>query len=382
MDNTVRIWTLLSKMERDTLLKEECLELEAYRKDLLNKEAFLTYERLSSFWKSKALEEGVDTASYWEAHKKRMAEKGAGLYEDVNMPAVGVRVKKWYQLGSVWKVAALLVLAIGATFYFKLGRVSDDLVVIVAHNGDQKQFDLPDGSQVWLNSGSELSYAKHFASAEIKEISLKGEAFFDIKHLPNRTFIIHTGLLDIKDVGTRFNVKAYEGEQSIETTLINGAVEVYPKNHPEQSILLRPNEKLVISAEALRQGELKVSQSGKTAKPLDFDGLAGKVGNVLTGAPGYYVAKVNPQENAPGDSLVLETAWMNHQLAFSAVAFRELARNMERWYDIKIEFRDAVVADYIFSGVFREETFEEALEELKMIQPFHYKVEGRKVVID
>lgn len=387
MDNTVRLWTLLSKQQAGALSSAETLELEELQKDSVNRKALAAYASLDGYWKKIAAEKGVDTDKYWQAHAVKLQNTlDFDLSADSTEPFKSnfPSHKLWYKKSRLWVgIAAAILLVFGLTLIFRHTINTGIDVHIVVHNGDQKQLILPDGSKVWLNSGSELSYNKNFADAPLKEIYLKGEAFFDIEHNPNRIFIIHTKYLDIKDIGTRFNVKAYEDEDKMETTLIKGAVEVYPKNHPERMIRLRPNEKVVYDTKILRSGKLQkdINDAKPTAK-LHLDSIESHFNGSGNSKPsGFYIAKIKPQVKAAGDSIFVETAWMQHQLAFSAQTFAELAKNMERRYDVQIEFENDRVANYIFSGIFKGESLQEALSELQMIQPFHYETGSGNVRI-
>ena len=395
-DKTVRLWTLLSKQEHGELSKEEAPELESLQADPLNQEALATYAMLKDYWKKLALEKGPDSAAYWQNQLIRLQAVGEQAKEQsmpnqttesLYDPEIAIR-PKWYLRKGAWlSAAAVALLAICLSLFFKHqnnpGNDNEQIVVIV-HNGDQKQISLPEGSKVWLNSGSQLTYNKYFTNAPVKEITLKGEAFFDIRHDPNRTFIIHTEYLDIKDLGTQFNVKAYEDEDKMETSLLNGSVEVYLKNHPEKMIRLKPNEKVVFDTKILKQGKFSTSADAGDLKQkgLRLDSIENRIGGPgALAATGFYIAPLKPKIKSKGDSIVLETAWMQHQLAFSAETFNELAKNMDRWYDVQINITNPEVGNYIFSGIFKEENIQEALSELQMIQPFQFEIRGRQVRI-
>jgi len=395
-DKTIRLWSLLSKQAHDELSKEEGSELESLKADPRNFEALKTYAELDNYWEAAAHQKGLDTLSYWQSQLERLqsASEEAQAHSDAhNAPETlydpqTVLRPVWYRRKGIWLSAAavtLLAFCLGLFFKFQnQASTTNEQVVVIVHNGDQKQITLPDGSKVWLNSGSELSYNKYFTDAPVKEITLRGEAFFDIRHDPNRTFIIHTKYLDIKDLGTQFNVKAYEDEDKIETSLLNGSVEVYLKNHPENMIRLQPNEKVVFDTKILKQGKFGTSTEAKGAKlnGLRLDSIENRIGVPGTlVSKGFYIAPLKAKIKSKGDSIVLETAWMQHQLAFSADSFSELAKKMERWYDVRINITNQEVAGYVFSGIFQEENIQEALSELQMIQPFQFEIRGRQVHI-
>jgi transmembrane sensor len=104
---------------------------------------------------------------------------------------------------------------------------------------------LADGSSVTLNADSRLKYPASF-DGPTREVYLTGEAFFDIQKDPDHPFIIHTDKMIIRVLGTSFNVKSYPGDASMETTLLQGSVEVTFPDRPADKIILRPSDKLVI----------------------------------------------------------------------------------------------------------------------------------------
>ena len=89
-----------------------------------------------------------------------------------------------------------------------------------------------------MNAGSVLKYPKEF-KGDTREVYLTGEAFFDVVKNPARPFIIHTSSIDVKVLGTKFNVKAYPNDKTVETSLVQGSVEVFVKNRPGEKYLLK-----------------------------------------------------------------------------------------------------------------------------------------------
>src|SRR2546423_14261851 len=103
--------------------------------------------------------------------------------------------------------------------------------------GSRSKLVLPDGSTVWLNAGSKLTYNKDFGN-NIREVSLVGEAFFDVMHIPDVPFVIETPTAVVKVLGTSFNVKAYPNETTTETSVIRGRVEISPRQRPGEKFVL------------------------------------------------------------------------------------------------------------------------------------------------
>lgn len=233
-------------------------------------------------------------------------------------------------------------------------------------NGSKTTITLPDGTKVWLNAGSKLSYNKDFGG-DMREVELSGEAFFEVKPvtIPQTKqrvpFIIHTQYIDVRVLGTAFNVKAYPRDKQTETSLVHGKVEVLVHNRPEKKFTLQPNEKLVVINE-----ETGASTAGKD--------------NNTAGIHQPFVSFSNLTYTQK-DSTVIETAWVQNKLVFDNESFPEIAEKMERWYNVEMEFRDAKTKAMHFSGSFTNETIQQALYSLSASTPFHYTIQGNKITI-
>jgi ferric-dicitrate binding protein FerR (iron transport regulator) len=210
---------------------------------------------------------------------------------------------------------------------------------------------LPDGTQVWLNGNSHLSYdAGGFGSLK-REVQLTGEAFFDVVKNENLPFIIHTKLVDIRVKGTAFNVKAYPGEKTMETALVRGLVEVTTKQDPDRRILLKPNEKIVVSLESIQENLKK----GESQQP--------KTDAV------YAITTLRKNQS----DKIAETVWMQTRLVFDNESFRDLGPKLQEWFNIKIKLADENIGNKRFSGVIEKETLTETLEAMQLSFPFTYQ---------
>jgi ferric-dicitrate binding protein FerR (iron transport regulator) len=258
-----------------------------------------------------------------------------------------------------WAVAAAVILAVAGTavWYFHGFRnpVSTKYAdkVLNVGNGGRSKIILSDGTAVWLNSGSRLYYPDVFSGSR-REVTLEGEGFFDVAKHVDMPFFVHAGTITIKVLGTRFEVKAYRGEPAVSTTLISGKVQVMMDGEPEKKIVLSPNEKLTVMN--------PVSGTGSAAD------LAG---NAL-----HYQVQGVPKA---GDDSLPETAWIENRLAFSNESFEEVARMLERRYDVQIDIADAQLKEAHLSGVFEKETVRQVLDILRMTTKFKYSIEGKKV---
>ena len=230
---------------------------------------------------------------------------------------------------------------------------------IVAHKGSRTRTLLPDGSIVWLNAGSTLSYDPAFDGPQ-REIVLNGEAFFDIAPKAGKPFIVHAGNIDIKVLGTAFNVKSYADEHTVETTLLRGLVQLSRKDKPDaKPILLKPHQKLVLEKEIK---ENIVNQKKENALLIP-------------------VQSVLQLDTTLRDDELPETAWIYNRLQFRGDGFPELAKKLERWYNIKIHFEDEAVQSLTFNGSLENETVEQAFRALQVAVPFSFTIKGNELFI-
>ena len=217
---------------------------------------------------------------------------------------------------------------------------------IVAGKGIRKKVVLPDGTLVWLNAGSKLSYDTGFNQQKIRQVFLTGEAFFDVSHRKSQPFIVHTEKISVKVLGTAFNIQAYPGENKSEATLIRGSIELSVNDQSGQKVILNPSEKFAFSTE-------KKTMVINHVEPV-------KIGN---------------------DEYIEETSWKDNQLVFQDETLEDLKPRLERWFNIQISIRSDLPKHYRFTGVFKNETINEALEAMQLIKPFTFKLTRYDVII-
>jgi transmembrane sensor len=239
---------------------------------------------------------------------------------------------------------------------------------ITTHFGSKSKVQLPDGSAVWLNAGSSLTYGKDYGK-DFREVNLSGEGYFDVTRNPDKPFIIHTSNINIKVLGTLFNVKAYPGDKMTETSLIRGSIEVTIKNRPNDKIILSPNEKLVVDNGTTQQ------ETAKTPYPVLKSGREQRfsVGNTLISLDKL---KVNPT-----DSSLYETEWTRNRLVFRDETLDDVFIRMERWYNVTIILNDKSIGSLHYSGSFETETIYQALDALKESLTFKYEQIGNSIII-
>ena len=275
-------------------------------------------------------------------------------------PAEATKVVRFRHDWWKWLAAAIVI---GVLINFGLRLLPGDrfnpekALLVETRNGERKQFRLSDGSIVHLNASSSLRLD---LNKDSREIWLEGEAYFEVAKDPKRPFIVHAAAMNIQALGTSFNVKAYPGDSRYETTLLEGAVEVYLNKTPSHKIRLRPYEKVAYdNNHAITSPERKLE-----IKPVISKGVLAKA-NTLPAI----------------DSTISETAWVSNRLQFEALNFEQLATLLERWYGVKIIFRNNQVKKYVFSGSFASETVTQALQALQLTEDFHFDNNGTQIII-
>jgi len=226
--------------------------------------------------------------------------------------------------------------------------------------GDKASITLPDGSKVSLNGDSKITYVDNLKN-KTREVYLSGEAFFDVTKDKTKPFIIHTRTINLKVLGTAFNVRSYDNEKETETALVHGSVEVTLRNRPDQKIFLKPGEKLLV-----KNFSVDTSLKNKKQKRDEETPIA-----VLTNMH-YYGT----------DSSSVETSWTKNQLEFNDEPLDKIALNLERWFNVRVTIQNESLKKEKYTATIEEDDkLEDFLEALKLTEGFHYSIRNREVVI-
>ncbi len=228
---------------------------------------------------------------------------------------------------SILKYAAIFALLfVSATYIFYL---NNDTVTIQTAYGEHKQIDLPDGSTIWLNSSSKLTYDKDTP----RTLYLEGEGFFEVAKNKEVPFTVDTpDHIRVMALGTSFNIKAYQKNKYTETVLLTGKVEVSSDTHFNNKVTMIPNDKVTFS-----QKDKKVVKE-----------------------------KVDFIENVVG--------WKSGKIQFRNKSFTEIAADLSNQYNVTIHFENEKVSNYKFTGTFDKGTpISEILEVLQLTKSFTYK---------
>lgn len=289
----------------------------------------------------------------------------------VVLPAHPIIIRRMPSRRRAWyaAAAAIFCLLTGGLFYFRHSSMEAAYArltkggEVIARPGTRTKLVLPDGTQVWLNSNSKLKYSEDY-SLQTREVGLEGEAYFDVVKDALHPFIVHTSDLDVKVLGTTFNIKSYAQDETIEATLLKGAIEISREGHPNTpKVILKPNEKLVFFKHGKESAPAFNATGADSSRPAPAD------------------LSVNMIAASIPDSNKVETAWLYNRLVFNGDSFKDLADKMERWYNVKIHFASDDLYKYRFAGAFANESVQEALDALQMTAPFTYKINDNDIEI-
>jgi len=346
MKNRERCWVLFARKWSNEATEAELQELQQLCRSF--PELSYTDELLGSIRqvnKKGTTEEEV--AAFMQQVTKAQEELKAEASESVTPAARRIT----WRIGLRWMAAAVVAggIVMGAIRLFTNTGNDNGRNEIVTRNGSRTSIELPDGSTVKLNGGSKLVYEDGFGKSD-RVVFLEGEAFFDVKADPAHPFIVNTGKLSVKVLGTAFNVNTYD--DAVETVLIKGKIEVQLKNQEESRIVLKPLEKITVSGNKYKAK--KNNQPSDSQEPKEIK---------------YQVSTISRNEEINDFS---ETAWLNNKLAFKDETFESLKTRLERWYNVHIEIAGEQLKNEELTGVFQNENIIQALEALKVIAPFKY----------
>lgn len=216
-------------------------ELKALYKWLRNKENRLIFHRVKAEWKN-SLEKEQFHAGGEESWNRLQEQLWQSSYNGWQ------RSRKIQQIFRLAAIFFFLVSLGSLALYFKHLPVTlpEITSTVIAENGQISKVELPDGSVAWLNSGSKMTYSNYF-SAENRNVTLEGEAFFDVKKNEELPLIVDCGSMKVKVLGTRFNVNSYTPENSVETILENGNVELLTSKSSQTFYKMKPGERVNVN---------------------------------------------------------------------------------------------------------------------------------------
>jgi transmembrane sensor len=373
-----RIWSLMAKKLCGEASPEDLRELETLMRR--NPDLHYPMQSVADLWNLQVYQDPDEISQAFTRHLERMRARGAEMgWENPPIAAGrasqeisgGLKRKNKRRLLFLFSTGLLLVLlwVFGSEQIIHTAQSlplaqEKNRSEISTRNGSKTNLVLPDGSLVWLNAGSKLSYERNYGASS-REVTLSGEAFFDVVHNAEKPFVIHTAKMDIKVLGTRFNVKSYPTDRASEASLIRGSIEVMIHDRPNQKIILKPNEKIIVANDpaGISPSAARRDGTAQSSQPL---------------------VAIRNLTREPRSGTIAETSWVENKLIFHDQSFRDLAEEMERWFAVRIQFDDSRRDTLHFTGSFENETVQQAMDALKLTKSaadFHYTIHDNIITI-
>lgn len=334
---------LIRHIEGDATLQERQLVEEWIGKCDANRQY---YKNLKNVWVAQTLPQErmpqVEVISMVEELRRRKA------------PGNELKFKRYFRIAVSIAAVAVIALAVMVWKYeagcrdlneprmMLCGVPSEYKHTLYTENGIKAKVTLPDSSQVWLNSGSEIVYPDKFLGPT-REIEFRGEAYFKVKEDPLKPMIIHTNKdFVIEVLGTEFNVKSYDDDKTAQTTLYSGKIELVTRggqNRKELRMEMKPFETCVV----------------ENNKILQVAPVTGRVAED-------------------------QKAWKEGRLIFSSAPMGEVVKILRRWHGIEIEVEDPKILDYKITADFKSESMIQIAQILKFCALIDYRVENDKII--
>jgi transmembrane sensor len=236
------------------------------------------------------------------------------------------------------KYAALFILVflLPIGYYFGTQNIeAQSMTTVSCALGDKTNIILPDSTRVWLNSGSKITFNSDFRR-EGRKVFLEGEAFFSVSKDKEHPFLLRSSDIEIKVLGTQFNVKAYPKDKSVSTTLIEGSIQI---SSPSEKMVIEPDQKIVFN---------------KETKKMTLNKL---------------------KDTAP------EIDWKRGRLIFRNESLEELEIKLERWFDVDICLADEKVKQRRFTGTLERESILEVISYFELSKYVTCDIRGNKIII-
>ena len=270
-----------------------------------------------------------------------------GAINRFNKKAKQVNRIDLYRCTLRFSVVAIILLICGISSLFFLwqseGRVSEVVeeyreYVVEVPDGAKSKITFPDGSIVWLNAGSKVKYDSNFAKAS-RKVELTGEGYFEVSKNKELPFVVSTGKLSVKVLGTKFNLKSYEEDSELKVTLKEGAVKVGDFLIDAAPVELKPNQRFT-----LRKADLSMQVDSVDASHIDN--------------------------------------WRNGAMTFDKVPLEEIAKELKRLYNIPIRIESDKLKQIVYYSDFQENvSVEKVLEILSSGNKFRYEIKSEEIRI-
>ncbi len=332
-------WELLAKFVTDEKVTGEELNMESWlnendenREELEKSRQMI--EKVDSYYQMKRF----NSNTAWQNVHSKMNPQEAKIIQLKNVRKEAIL--KFYKYAAIVFIALLL----GTVGYY-IGFINQEPAVfnqiVLAENQVLNEYVLPDGSVVALNSKSQLEFPKKF-KGNIREVTISGEAFFDVKPDPQKPFVINAGNAQVKVLGTSFNVNAYPETETVEVVVKTGKVQVIRKKQDEETTA---NEVILVPGE---KGTF-FNKSNLLEKSVNSN-------------PNYI-------------------AWKTHDLVFNEVPLNEVVQCLEKVYHIDIRVQEPELNNLLLTARFDQKPIDFVLDVIRLTFNLELSEENEQFIL-
>jgi len=244
-----------------------------------------------------------------------------------------IQLNKWIRVAAMFILP--LLTAAGMYFYMSRNEASKAPLVVAVERGQKANITLPDGSKVWLNSQSKLTYSSDF-NIKKRELQLDGEAYFEVAHNPQKPFVVRSNDMAVEALGTTFGVKAYDEDKLISSILMQGKVRV---TTPDGAAILLPNDRIMYDKTKRRKALSKVTNA------TDF------------------------------------TGWIHNELRFENESLGDIAKTIQRIYNVEVVFASEKLKNQRFTGTINNNSLESVLNIISLTSPVSFQINNQQVTL-
>lgn len=306
------------------------------QQELLNwvqrsKDNAITYTRTKDAWEAAYVDANAvaDTKKEWKTLKYQLI--GPSI-------AASNKIKRTLRIWQAVAAVVSVMLSLSALWYVTQSESTKDELQVqtIVPSGEKTRLVLPDGTKVWINSSSVLTYNTDYGR-ENRNIHLDGEAYFEVAHNADMPFHVYTKDCKVKVLGTKFNVMAYSSSPYTETSLLEGKVNVSLQNG--EPVVIKPGQMALVNGD---KESIRI--------------LEGNINNII--------------------------CWKDNVLKFDNTPFKQVIEKLNKWYGVTIELNNAELLEQKrFTFTVKSESLSELLTIMKLVQPLDYQIDGEQVSI-
>lgn len=319
-------------MSGKTSPEEETILLEWFRNARSKDETLAYYRQKWEETSGNQLSAEVQGRMFHEVKIRMKAAQEAGK-KTGSVPHRPI-LRRW------WLYAAAVLLCIGLGFGSHVlmrntSQIASKDYIVSADKGQRAGITLPDGTKVWLNSHTHITYTTEYGVEE-RVVRLTGEAYFEVAKDTERRFVVKAGELEIEALGTTFNVKAYEEDKELTATLFEGSIRAVAG---KETVTLVPDQHIRYD---------KVGKQLRMETPLNSS---------------------------------YSRMWRNDELAFDGETLEDIAILLNRIYNVQVVFKSNKIKQYRFSGVIKNNSLDNVFEIISLTAPILYESKGDTIML-